>query len=292
MLKKPGKISLKKKFLSTNINSPIICCPMGHQTQFDKDGEIETANGVYSAGGLAFFGTQSRIALKDIRKKNPKAKLGWLIFPFGDKKWIDKQIIDAEKYKCIALAICLDANIRSNRYDDLESRYDARKFGRRTNPESPNPRVSDYYDWSLLRYIKKKTNLPLIVKGILCVEDAKKCIKIGIKNLWISNHGGRMFNSGISVAYALNQIIKLKKKHKLMIIADGGVRKGSDILKYLCLGADFVGIGRPVIYGLSLLRRNGVNKIFEILNQELYTAMINGGFKNYQSFKINRLIKN
>ena len=84
MLKKPGKISLKKKFFNTSINSPLICCPMGHQTQFDKDGEIQTARGVYNAGGISFFGTQSRIALKDIRDKNPNAKIGWLIFPFGN----------------------------------------------------------------------------------------------------------------------------------------------------------------------------------------------------------------
>ena len=291
MLKKPGKISLKKKFFNTSINSPLICCPMGHQTQFDKDGEIQTARGVYNAGGISFFGTQSRIALKDIRDKNPNAKIGWLIFPFGNKQWIDEQINDAEKYRCVAFAICLDANIRSNRYQDLEARYDARKFGRRTNLESPNPRASDYYDWSLLKYIKKKTKLPLIVKGILSEHDAKKCIKIGIKNLWISNHGGRMFNSGISVTHALKKISKLKKGNNLMIIADGGVRQGSDIIKYLCLGADFVGIGRPVIYGLSLSRSSGVKKIFEILNQELYTAMINGGFKNYQSFRANRIVK-
>jgi (S)-2-hydroxy-acid oxidase len=289
LLQKPKKIELKKNILNFNINSALICCPMGHQTQFDKNGEIETAKGVDIAGSLAFFGTQSRLSLKDIRKENKKAKIGWLIFPFGNRKWIDEQIYNAEKYKCIALAVCLDANIRSKRYQDLEARYDARKFGRRTNPEPPNPRASDYYDWSLIKYIKNKTKLPLIIKGILSEQDAKKCLKIGIKYLWISNHGGRMFNSGISVASAVKKISKIKKKNNFTIIADGGVRKGTDIIKYLCLGADFVGIGRPIIYGLHLSKAKGVKKIFDILNEEFYTAMINGGFNNYQSFKINRI---
>ena len=289
LLQKPKKISLKKKFLNAHINSAIVCCPMGHQTQFDKDGEIETAKGVDKAGSLSFFGTQGRMSLKDIRKKNKNAKIGWFIFPFGNKQWIDEQIQDAEKYKCIAIVICLDANIRSKRYQDLEARYDARKYGRRTNPESPNPEASLYYDWSIVKYIKSRSKLPIIVKGILSEHDAKKCLKVGVKNLWVSNHGGRMFNSGISVASALKSISKLKKKHKLMIIADGAVRKGTDIIKYLCLGADFVGIGRPVMYGLHLSRANGVKKVFDILNEELYTAMINGGFNNYQSFKTNRI---
>tara|TARA_B100000902_G_scaffold252463_1_gene238853 strand:+ start:1504 stop:2550 length:1047 start_codon:yes stop_codon:yes gene_type:complete len=289
LLKKPKNIFLKKKFLNEYINSAIVCCPMGHQTQFDKDGEIETAKGVDKAGSLSFFGTQGRMSLKDIRERNKNAKMGWFIFPFGNKQWINEQIQNAEKYKCIAIVICLDANIRSKRYQDLEARYDARKFGRRTNPESPNPEASLYYDWSIIKYIKSKTKLPIIIKGILSKQDAKKCIKIGIKNLWVSNHGGRMFNSGISVVSALKDISKLKKKYKLMIIADGAVRQGTDIIKYLCLGADFVGIGRPVMYGLYLSRANGVKKIFDILNEELYTAMINGGFNNYQSFKMNRI---
>ena len=79
MLKKPGKISLKKKFLSTHINSPIICCPMGHQTQFDKDGEIETAKGVYAAGGIAFWNPEQNISQR-YKNKNQNAKIGWLIF--------------------------------------------------------------------------------------------------------------------------------------------------------------------------------------------------------------------
>ena len=74
------------------------------------------------------------MSLKDIRKKQ-KCKIGWFIFPFGNKQWIDEQIQNAEKYKCIAIVICLDANIRSKRYQDLEARYDARKYGRRTNPD-------------------------------------------------------------------------------------------------------------------------------------------------------------
>ena len=188
-------------------------------------------------------------------------KLDGLFFLLENKQWIDEQIQNAEKYKCIAIVICLDANIRSKRYQDLEARYDARKYGRRTNPESPNPEASLYYDWSIVKYIKSRSKLPIIVKGILSEHDAKKCLKVGVKNLWVSNHGGRMFNSGISVASALKSISKLKKKHKLMIIADGAVRQGSDIIKYLCLGADFVGIGRPIMYGLHLSRANGVKKI-------------------------------
>ena len=75
-------------------------------------------------------------------------------------------------------------------------------------------------------------------------------------------------------------------------MGDGGVRRGSDIIKYLCLGANFVGIGRPAIYGLVLNGSKGVENIFNILNSEFQTNIFNGGFKSYQEINIKRIIKN
>ena len=87
------------------------------------------------------------------------------------------QIKDAEKNKCIAISICLDAPVRSYRYSDRETRYDARKFGKRTNPQPPSPKYALNYNWELIKKIKMISKLPIIVKGILTPEDAKKSIK-------------------------------------------------------------------------------------------------------------------
>ena len=140
--------------------------------------------------------------------------------------------------------------------------------------------------------MKSKTKLPLIIKGILSYEDANKCIKLGVDGIWISNHGGRMFNSGISGVESLIEIKKKisKKKQKMKILVDGGVRKGSDILKFLCIGADYVGIGRPAMYGLILKGHNGVKEIFDILNNELRTSMQNGGFKSFKECVASRIL--
>lgn len=201
-----------------------------------------------------------------------------------------QEIENAEANNCFAITICIDANVRSHRYLDRELlTYDARKFGKRTNPLSPSPELAVKYDWSLIKKIKKKTKLPLIIKGILTSNDAKKSIDHGADALWVSNHGGRMLNSGLSGVDSLIEIKKKIKSKKIKIIVDGGIRRGSDIIKYLCLGADFVGVGRPAIYGLICNGHKGVAKIFDILNQELYTAMINAGFKDLKSFNINRI---
>ena len=288
-LNKIKNINLDSNFFGEKISSPIILSPMGHQTQFHKNGEEEMGKGIDKINSIAFFSTQGRISLNDIRKKNKNLKIGWTIFPFGDKNWIKKEIDSAIKNKCIAIAICIDANVRSHRYQDRESRYDARSIGRRTNPISPNPKIALQYDWSLISYIKKLTKIPVIAKGILTSDDMKKAVKFGCDAIWISNHGGRMFNSGISSVDAILKIKKKFKKKKIKIIIDGGVRKGSDVLKFLCLGADYVGIGRPSVHGLIYNGSKGVSEIFKILNSELETSMINGGFKDKKSFNIKRL---
>ena len=264
---------------------------MGHQTQFHRLGEIETANGANKIKILSFYGTQSRMKLDQISSnKLNKSLIGWTIFPFGDLQWILKQVKNAEINKCNSIVLCLDANIRSHRYSDRETSYDARKIGIRTNPVSPNPKKSLTYDWSLIKFLKNKTKLPIIPKGILTAEDCKLAFKNKADGIWISNHGGRMFNSGISSVEAL---IEIKKKINLknkLVIADGGIRKGTDVIKYLCLGANLVAVGRPAIYGLICNGSQGVSNIFSILKNELTSAMTNGGFKNISSFKQNRLI--
>lgn len=290
LLNKVGNPNLNFNFFRNNFSVPIVIAPMGHQTQFHKNGEIETAKGAYRAGALSFFGTQGRISLKDIRKENIKLNFGWEIFPFGNLEWINNQIDNVKKNKCNSIVVCLDANVRSRRHLDIETGYDARKYGKRTNPFPQDVNQAKFYDWKLISHIKKKTKLPIIAKGILTLKDAQLAVKNGANGIWVSNHGGRMFNSGISCVEALKKISSIKKKNKkIIIIVDGGVEKGTDIIKYLCLGADMVAIGRAALYGLIVDGANGVNKIVNILNQELKTAMINGGFRSIRDFSKKRI---
>ena len=288
ILVKNKNTKISQNFFNNKLRNPIVLCPMGHQTQFEKKGEISVAEGITSAGSLGFFSTQGRYGFDDIKRKSPGGKLVWQIFPFGNKSWIEKEIKTAEKFKSLAICFCFDAPVRSHRYLDRESRYDARKYGKRYYPLPPDPSMALNYDWDFIKWIKSKTKLPIIPKGLLNIEDIKKSINSNCDGIWISNHGGRMFNSSITPVYVLKKIRKLKINK--MIIVDGGVRKGTDIIKLMYLGADFVGIGRPAIYGLICDGSRGVKRIFNILESELISGMKNGGFVSLKDFKMNRLI--
>lgn len=287
ILSKNYKLTLRSNFLNDIIETPLLLSPMGHQAQFHKQGEIEMAKGISECNTIGFFSTQSRYTLEEIRKKNLNTKIVWQIFPFGNKEWITKEIKRAEKCGCKAIALCLDAPVRSHRYIDRETNYDARKYGK-MRKLSQNPSFALRFDWNLIKWIKKKTKKQIILKGIINPKDALLAKKNNIKILWISNHGGRMFNSGISTGEALLEIRK-KVGKKMILIADGGIRKGTDIIKYLALGANFVGIGRPAIYGLIIDGSKGVKLVFDLLNSELRSAMLNGGFKNLKELNLSRI---
>ncbi len=287
VLRKIKKTSIKDIFFKTSISCPLILAPMGHQTQFHKNGEIEMAKGAVKEDILSTFTTQGRIDLPDIVKKSKNQKIIWQIFLFGDKNWILKQIRKAEANNCLAISICLDAPNRSYRYSDRENRYDARKYGNWNMAKSPNPEMALNYDFKIIEWIKSKTKLPIIPKGIMHVDDSKKLLDLGADAIWLSNHGGRMVNSGISVLEILRDH-KNKINKNIFYIVDGGVRKGSDVFKYIISGADLVAIGRPALYGLMANGSNGVENVFSIFKEEMDIFLKNSGIKSIEYLKKNR----
>ena len=115
-------------------------------------------------------------------------------------------------------------------------------------------------------------------------EDALKAIDCGVDAVMISNHGGRQLDGSRSPFDQIKEI-KDSVEDKLELICDGGIRRGSDIIKYLSLGADIVGVGRPALYGLMANGKKGVENIFKILQEELFISMTNSGIKDIKSIK-------
>ena len=259
------------------LSMPLVISPMGHQTQFHNNGEAELAEGTKSEKILLCFSTQGRMPLSKIKKKFPNGKFIWDFFPFGPKKWIKEQIVEAKKNGAIAVTMTIDAPVRSVRYLDRESRYDARKYGKFFKPMPPDISYGRKLKVEDLKWMKEYCGkLPFIIKGILSTNDANLAIENGADVIWVSNHGGRMLESCYSSLKALVEIKKDTKK-KTPIFFDSGIRTGSDIIKAIGLGADIVGIGRPSIYALIVAGKKGVEHMLALFREELETAMINSG---------------
>jgi len=286
-----SNLDTSTSFFGHKLSMPIVISPMGHQTQFHKNGEAELAEGTKSESILLSFSTQGRMTLKQIKKKFPEGKFIWDFFPFGPRKWIKEQILDAKKNGAVGIALTIDAPVRSVRYLDREARYDARKHGKFFKSMPPDISYARKLKSEDLKWMKEYCGkLPFLIKGILSSNDANIAVKNGADVVWVSNHGGRMLESCYS---SLKALVAIKKdiKENTTFFFDSGVRSGSDIIKAFGLGANVVGIGRPAIYGLILAGKKGVKHMLTLVREELESAMINSSVSKIKDIQRQNIIK-
>ena len=136
--------------------------------------------------------------------------------------------------------------------------------------------------WESLSWLRSITTLPILLKGILTVEDALLAVEHGIEGIVDSNHGGRQLDTSIPSIEALPEIVEAVAG-RCEVYVDGGIRRGTDILKALALGARAVMVGRPVLWGLAVNGAEGVFHVLEILRKELELAMALAGRPTLES---------
>ena len=127
-------------------------------------------------------------------------------------------------------------------------------------------------DWDFLKRLRDRWPHKLIVKGVQSLDDARRIVKIGVDAIYVSNHGGRQLNAAPAVISSLPQI-RNAVGHDMVLIFDGGVRRGEDIIKARAAGADFVMVGRPFLYELGAAGEKGIHLITDILAEEAYITM-------------------
>lgn len=265
-------VATGRRFLGKQLTIPLIGAPLGGMTQYHQDGEIALVQGGHAASTIMSISAMSRLRIEEIRDAAPKAALIYQVYFQGSDDWLETEVARAKSVGVKALCLCGDAPVRSMRYRDRENRYDARKFGRRTNAPPPNHALGARATWDYIAWFKRQIDVPVIVKGISCAQDATLALEHGADILWVSNHGGRVLDSGMASLDVLPEIRAAAGK-KTTIIFDGGIRTGSDVLKALALGADIVASGRPVVYGLAADGAVGVERVFELFAEEFRAAM-------------------
>ena len=288
ILRDVSKINTQVDFLGVQLNFPLIISPMGYAAQFHKYGELELARGAHLQNTLLTLSPVSSIKVDDILKKVPKSNIIYQFYALSPRKWVVNEINKVTKLGIKALCVGADVPVKSIKYQTREDRYDARNHGNRTNKRPPLQKMSSL-NWNDIIWLRKFTKLPIIIKGIMNVEDAKKSFRCGANAIWVSNHGGRALDSGIASIDVLKGIRNAVKNK--IIIFDGGIRTGSDILKAISLGANIVSIGRPSLCGLIVNGSKGVNKTFELFKEEFISTMGLCGCKSINEINY-KIIKN
>jgi 4-hydroxymandelate oxidase len=280
---------LSCELFGTALSAPIVLAPTALHRMADPDGERATARAAAAANILMTLSSISSIAMEDVAAAAPGAPRWYQLYHFNDRAHTASLCERARASGYGAIVLTVDAPLIGRRERDLRHPFtipdgvSAVHFGvdPRTSTEGESPLANmlnqPSINWDDLAWIRDAAgDLPLLLKGIVRGDDAKRALDEGIDGLWVSNHGGRQLDTSIPTAQALPEIVEVVAG-RVPVIVDGGVRRGTDVLKGLALGATAVAIGRPQLWGLAAAGEAGVATVISLLREELSLAMALAG---------------
>jgi 4-hydroxymandelate oxidase len=247
------------------------------------DAERATARGTAATGGLLTLSTISSAPMEEVAAAAPDGPRWFQLYAPADRGACRALVDRAAAAGFSAVAVTVDLPLPGNRERDLRSGFEI-DLGVHLPPDQPVDAdtgvvVLPTFDWDELAWLRSVCPIPLIVKGVLRADDALRAVDAGCDGIWVSNHGGRQLDTSVTGADALPEIVEAVGERALLVV-DGGVRRGIDVLKGLALGADLVAIGRPALWGLAVDGADGVQRVIELLRDELSLAMALAGCRS------------
>ena len=268
--------------LGTPSPAPIMISPTAAHAQLHPDGETATYQGAAAAAETPMI--VSNVSSLPFEKIAAAAKspLWFQLYPKPELE-ANREVLDrAQTAGCRAVVVTIDQQASVYERALHDRNLGSAPFRRSANPRGAisNPyRVDEYrlwYEWKFFDQIRPLVKVPMIAKGILTPEDALLCLEHGVDAIYVSNHGGRSLDYGPSSLEVLPEIVDAVRG-RVPVLFDSGVRRGSDVLKALALGATAVCLGRIPRWGLGAYGAPGVQKILEIMQAELKQAMASTG---------------
>ena len=264
------------------LDHPIIVAPMAAHDLAHPDAERATGRGAAAAGALLTLSTISSVSLEEVAAVEPAAPRWFQLYPPVDRADTESLVLRAVNAGFSALAVTVDLPLPGNRERDDRHRF-VLHMGAHLPADQPTDEtgivVLPTFDWDELAWLRSICSIPLVAKGILRADDASRAVDVGCDGIWVSNHGGRQLDTAVAGIDALPEVAGAVGDRALLVV-DGGVRRGIDILKGLALGADLVAVGRPILWGLAVDGADGVRRIIEIARDELSLVMALAGCRS------------
>jgi len=258
-------IDLSTTLLGQKLAFPVFPAPVGgFLGKVHAEGGPAVARAAVSRGTTAFIATAAKPSL-EAAQAAVKQKLTFQLYVRGDRTWIEGILDRVRKAGYGALCVTVDRNFYGRRERDIVSGLPVKEgFGDQSYQASLN--------WKDLVWMKARVGLPLIAKGIATAEDAVLAVEHGADVVYVSNHGGRQLDHAQGSIEVLAEVVKAVAG-RAEVIADGGVQRGTDVVKMLCLGASAVGVGKLLGLALSAGGEAGVARMLELMELEVRTAM-------------------
>jgi 4-hydroxymandelate oxidase len=290
MLVGVGQRDLGVTLLGRRREHPLVIAPMAFQRLAHPDGEIATARAAAATNTTMCLSTLTTTTPEELAEAVPEAPRWFQLYVFSDRGVSRELCASAAERGYQALVVTVDLPIMGVRERDLRSQVksssadvvaSAQAAGAQgaMSPADFAALIDPDLNWSDVEQFAADSQLPVLVKGVLRPEDATLAAEHGARGVVVSNHGGRQLDTVLSGADALPAIVDAVGD-RLDVLVDGGIRRGTDVLKALALGARTVMVGRPVLWGMAVAGSAGAQRVIEILLDELDTAMALAGARN------------
>ena len=278
-----SRIDPSVELLGDRLAFPVLLAPTAFQRLAHPDGELATARAAAAAGTVFVSSTLSTFTIEEIAAATQRL---WLqLYVFRDRAITRSLVERAEAAGCQAISLTVTVPVQGNRERDAYNRFAlppgieiANFTGLRQSrfPDADASRLNAFIDqefdpslsWRDIEWLRSITKLPIVLKGIMAPEDGVLAVDHGAAAVVVSNHGGRQLDSGEPTLFALPRIADAIGG-RIPVLMDGGVRRGTDVVKALCLGATAVMIARPYLWGLAIGGQRGVADVLGLLRAEV-----------------------
>jgi isopentenyl diphosphate isomerase/L-lactate dehydrogenase-like FMN-dependent dehydrogenase len=256
--------------LGTEISMPVLIAPLALQRMAHPDGELATARAAAAAGTIMCLSTAATARPAEVAAAAPGAPRWFQVYVFADRAITEGLVAEAVDSGYEALVLTVDAPFLGRRERDLKIDFKI--------PEGLTPSGNIFtegfdlgFSWRDLEWLAGY-GLPVVVKGLITAEDARLACEHGAAAVVVSNHGGRQLDGVQATVDALEEVVEAVEG-RIEVLLDGGVRRGTDVLKALALGARAVLIGRAMVWGLAADGEAGVAHVLQLLRDEIQLGL-------------------
>jgi L-lactate dehydrogenase (cytochrome) len=302
MLRGVARRDLSASLLGTAMPAPVMVGPVGVQQIVHEDAEIATARAAASLGIPYVHSTAATRSIEDVAEANGAGPRWFQLYFPTDREVALSFLGRAEAHGYTAVVLTVDTLSLGWRPRDLATAYlpflrgiglanytSDPVFARRLLGDGLEPTVAQWVEtfpnpgltWDDVAWLRGRTDLPLLVKGICCGADARLAVEAGAQGLVVSNHGGRQVDGAVAALDALPEVVAATGED-IPVLFDSGIRTGADAVKAMALGASAVLLGRPVMWGLALGGEDGVAHVLRTFLGELDNTLAMAGYRSHR----------
>ncbi|KAG9443666.1 hypothetical protein H6P81_015006 [Aristolochia fimbriata] len=284
-----SSIDMSTSILGYKIPAPIVIAPTGMHELAHPQGEVATARAAAASNTIMVLSFSSSRTIEEVASSSQAVRFYQLYV--SKRRDIAAALVQrAERNGFKAIVLTADTQRLGRRELDIKNKMAVPPLRNlegliSTDVDSAGGSgieafVAQFKDsslnWKDIEWLRSVTNLPILIKGVLTAEDARKAVEVGVEGVIVSNHGARQLDYSPATITVLEEVVQAVKG-KVPVIFDGGIRRGTDVFKALALGAKAVMVGRPVIYGLATRGEAGVVRVMQMLKDELELTMALAG---------------